>query len=274
MKIRFSKQHDIPKIQQIMSAVFGDTALFLDLLFQSKYDDNVVVCDDNGVIVGSAFLFPATMDGKPITYIYGCATLPSYRGKGIMQNILEFSYQHICSRDEIGVFLVPATPDLFLYYKKRGFSDFFYHKKTQFELFEYKVKLEKQFTFTRITPHEYYELRHQFLPQRIGVIWEEKHFELVEKEYIDTKGGFFKVMYRDETVGVGFYYMFNFKTIIPEFLGTIDENQLANIFFNQVETNKIEMYTPGEQTCFGMAKWNPKFNHDKIEKGYFAFALD
>lgn len=257
-----------------MSVVFGDSSSYLDLLFQTKYNENVVVCDNDGDIVGSLFLFPATMNGNPITYIYGCATLPSYRGKGIMPQLLEFSYQHICNQGEIGVFLVPATPELFLYYKKLKFTEFFYHKRSQFELFEFKICVEKEFFLHKITPQEYYIFRNQFINQQQSVIWDESHLELVEKEYVQSKGGFFNIIDLNETVGVGFYYLHHFKTIIPEFLGNIDETRLANIFFNQLETNNIEIFTPGKQTCFGMAKWNPNFEPDKISNGYFAFALD
>jgi hypothetical protein len=68
--------------------------------------------------------------------------------------------------------------------------------------------------------------------------------------------------------------MMNFKTIISEFLGKITSLELANIFFNKIETNEIDVITVGDQSCFGMAKWN-QGNLDFVGRnGYFAFALD
>ena len=274
MKIRFSTPYDIPKIRHIMSAVFGDSSFYLDLLFKIKYDNNVVVCEIEGEVVASAFLLPSLMEQQPCTYVYGCATLPPFRGKGIMKQILDYSYQHVCSQNQCGLFLVPATEDLALYYKRLGYDPFFYHSEFHFELFDFKVSLEKKYTLEKMDFLEYFEFRSHFLTGQHAILWDSAHFELVEKEYARTKGGFFKILEKQNVVGIGFYYMMNFKTIISEFLGKITSLELANIFFNKIETNEIDVITVGDQSCFGMAKWN-QGNLDFVGRnGYFAFALD
>lgn len=257
-----------------MSVVFGDSSFYLDLLFKIKYNDNVVVCDIDGEIVASAFLLPTQIGQQPISYVYGCATLPFFRGKGIMKQILDYSYQHVCSLNQCGLFLVPATEDLSLYYKRLGYDHFFFHRESHFELFDFKVSLEKKFTLEKIDYQEYFDNRAQFLTGQHDILWDSAHFELVVTEYARPKGGFFKILESETLVGIGFYYMMNFKTLIPEFLGSITPSQVANLFFNKVETNEIDMVTPGNDSSFGMAKWNPTMLPTLDKKGYFAYALD
>jgi len=274
VKIRFSTPYDIPKIRHIMSAVFGDSSFYLDLLFKIKYNNNVVVCEIEGEVVASAFLLPTKMGIHPCSYVYGCATLPPFREKGIMKMILDFSYDYICSLNQCALFLVPASEELSLYYQRLGYSSFFFHNESHFELFDFKVSLEKKYTLEKIDFLEYYEFRSHFLTGQHAILWDSAHFELVEKEYARTKGGFFKILEKQNVVGIGFYYMMNFKTIIPECLGMITPIEVANLFFNKMETNEINMLTVGQQTCFGMIKWNAEMLQPVSNVGYFAFALD
>ena len=274
MKIRFSTPYDIPQIRHIMSVVFGDTSLYLDLLFNLKYDNNVVVCEIDGEVVASAFLLSTHIGEQPCTYVYGCATLPPFRGKGIMKMILEYADKHICNLRQRGLFLVPATEDLSHYYKSLGYDHFFYHSEYHFELFDFKVCLEKRYSIEIIDHLEYYEFRPHFISDQHAIMWEPAHYELVIKEYARTKGGFFKILEGVTVVGIGFYYIMNYKTWIPEFLGNIYPAQVANLFFNKIETNYINIITPGKGSSFGMVKWNTEIDQPLQGSGYFAFALD
>ncbi|HNX21822.1 MAG TPA: GNAT family N-acetyltransferase [Bacteroidales bacterium] len=274
MPIRFSNHKDIPKLRQIMKIVFGDNDLFLDRFFQYKYKNNALVYEINNEIVSIAFLLDSLMENKPISYIYGCGTLPQYRGKGFMNEILSYAYQIRNEQNFVGLCLVPASDSLFHYYRSQGFENYFYRKKTNYLLSDFPNLKGQDLLLKPLSPNQYFELRNQEFSTPNSLQWDLKHYELVEKEYVNEKGGFFEVTENQKIVGIGFFYTHHFKTYISELLTKLTLNQIAKLFFNSLETNDIEIYTPGKEECYGMIKWNKNAHSDSQNYGYLSFALD
>jgi ribosomal protein S18 acetylase RimI-like enzyme len=271
--IRFSNHNDIPQIRNLMKIVFGDSDLYLDLFFKYKYNNNALVLEYKEEIVSAAFLLPAQYNGKTILYIYGCATLPQYRGVGFMKEILNFAFQHTIQQQYIGLCLVPASEKLFHYYEKLGFENHFYHKKNIFKWSEFNSTKDSDLVIETINYEHYFEIRNSFLKSKNGILWDSNHLKLVEKEYVQQKGGFFTIQNGAEITGFGFFYTSNFKTFIPELITTQNMDEIATMFFNYLETNYIEILTPENELCNGMIKWNPAFEQ-KPKSGYLAFSLE
>jgi len=257
-----------------MKIVFGDNDLFLDHFFQYKYQNNALVCEINDEIVSIAFLLDALIENKPITYIYGCATLPQHRGKGLMNDILSFAYQNRCEQNFSGLCLVPASDSLFHFYKSLGFQNYFYRKKIIYSLSDFPNIKDSDLELHPLTPSQYFDHRNQSFSIPNSLKWDLKHYELVEKEYVVEKGGFFSITENQKIIAIGFFYTHHFKTYIPELLTGIAVNKIAKLFFNNIETNFIEIFTTGNEECYGMIKWNKNKNSNPQDFGYLSFALD
>lgn len=63
-----------------------------------------------------------TIDG---VYLYAAATLPEYRGRGIMGGLIDYANQEAKREGASFCALMPADPSLFNYYRKFGYFDFF-----------------------------------------------------------------------------------------------------------------------------------------------------
>lgn len=274
MSIRFSNHKDIPKLRQIMKIVFGDNDLFLDRFFQYKYQNNALVFEVEDEIQSIAFLLDSLYQNRPITYVYGCATLPQYRGKGIMNEILSFAYQNRIEQNYTGLCLVPASDSLFYYYRSQGFENHFYRNKPIFSLSDFPLVKSSDLSMSTLSPSQFMELKNHEFSISKSLHWDLKHFELVEKDYVIEKGGFFSITENQKIVGIGFFYTHHFKTYILELLTGKELKIVANLFFNSFETNQIEIYTPGKEECYGMMKWNKKGISDTQDYGYLSFALD
>jgi hypothetical protein len=62
-------------------------------------------------------------------YICGAATLPEYRNKGIMGQLMDRTFEAMKAMGYEYAALIPASESLYNYYERFGFRDFFYRKK-------------------------------------------------------------------------------------------------------------------------------------------------
>ena len=87
----------------------------------------------DGRIASMLFLFECRLaaDNKeyPVLYLYAAATLPEYRGRGMMKRLIGEAQKEA---DRSGSLLVtkPASDELFGFYGSCGFKTAFYHNET------------------------------------------------------------------------------------------------------------------------------------------------
>ena len=97
-----------------------------------------------GKPVAMLMLLPTTFcDEKSygLYYIFAAGTHPDYRKQGIMEELLKEAYSASLSDGKQGVFLRPATSNLFEYYGKRGFVPFSYYKTKEYAFKKGKAKV-------------------------------------------------------------------------------------------------------------------------------------
>lgn len=109
---------------------FNDTEEFIRLYFDRVYkEENTLVIEKNGQVVSALQMLPYTMTyyGTEISvaYISGACTLPSMRGKGLMKQLLQNTFEEMKRRSVAVTALIPADPWLFDYYRKQGYTDAF-----------------------------------------------------------------------------------------------------------------------------------------------------
>lgn len=113
---------DIPQLKKIWKDTFHDTDAFLDWYFDTRFFPDYSACaEDNGKIVSVCHILPARqyLRGKvlPCGLLNGVATLPEYRGKGLMKQLIRFLYPLLSGQ---GIYLMPNTPAAFAIYEPCG----------------------------------------------------------------------------------------------------------------------------------------------------------
>lgn len=128
--IAFATKNSEQEIRDMWKTVFGDPDNYMDVYFKTKYkpENTLVYYEDNKAVASLQMLpFMFTFCGKeiPILYLSGVATLPQYRKKGYMHQLLLKSFEVAHEREIPLMLLVPQENWLLKFYEKYGFSQTF-----------------------------------------------------------------------------------------------------------------------------------------------------
>ena len=149
-------------LTELWHNVFGDDYDYIDYFFEKAYPycDTFITLSD-GKPASAFYLLPCYIDyeGKRYKgkYLYAAATLPEYRGKGLMAELInEAIYYCRNSSDVDFISLVPAEDGLYNYYRRFGFTDAMYRYVT--EIMDIDVCSDSE--IQRVEgPAEFYTLR-------------------------------------------------------------------------------------------------------------------
>lgn len=122
-RVRFETRH-------LWERSFADPRAFIDLYFREKYrtERNEVIERDGRVVSALQKLpYPMTYGGSllPASYISGACTDEAYRRRGLMGELLAQTHRAMRRENAAFSFLIPATPELFDYYAKAGYTPCF-----------------------------------------------------------------------------------------------------------------------------------------------------
>lgn len=122
-RIRFETRH-------LWERSFADPRAFIDLYFREKYrtERNEVILRDGRVVAALQKLpYPMTYGHSliPASYISGACTDEAYRRRGLMGELLNQTHRSMQADGALFSFLIPATPELFAYYAKFGYTPCF-----------------------------------------------------------------------------------------------------------------------------------------------------
>jgi len=128
--IQFADENTKPAVRSIWKEVFGDKDEYIDLIFDRKYrHDNTLIWLEDNVPVASLQMFPYSMrfygEIVPFYYLAGLCTLPEYRNKGFMGQLIKKSFEVMMERGIPLSILVPAQDWLYGYYEKFGYTQTF-----------------------------------------------------------------------------------------------------------------------------------------------------
>ena len=278
MNLRYSTPSDLPGIKTLMKTVFGDSNRFIELFFRFLYHDNVLLYEQNNTPISMAFLLPAFMqiqnEKVPMTYLYACATSSKHRGKCLMNNIIDKAYHDICSKDEAGLFLLPASESLYHYYAGLGFNDFFYyHEMSYSQDVSSNSREQSEYCIERITGEEYYKLRSLFLKKEYAIHYPKSHFQLLQED--EKQGIFFTIIKKNQTKGISFIQKKGPILYLRELLGQdINQEKLNQCFFTKYDLQYIKTIQPGNDKKSAVIRLNKKYDFLSEMRGYFNFALD
>ncbi len=154
---------DFTQLQKLWSDVFHDDDIFLSAFFSELSSAaTIFAAEQDGLCIGSAYVldiltFKNGNESLPCPYIYAVGVHPEYRGQGIGK-ALTAACRDFCT-EKYGVScLVPASAELFDYYKNEGYSSAIYVDEVYMER-QGGVKAE----ISSITHEKYAELRETLL---------------------------------------------------------------------------------------------------------------
>ena len=123
MVYRKAQNADLQCLKALWLEVFDEKAEAVDLFFKrnlSYLHSYIAVCD--GKPVAAVHLLDGTVNGKKAHYLCGAATLPEYRGRGIMSRLIEYALDDAKSRGDVYSLLYPADRALYAFYSGLGYE--------------------------------------------------------------------------------------------------------------------------------------------------------
>lgn len=125
--VRFARDDDFEFVKSTWKNIFDDPKKFVDWNFKKNYNPkNTIIAECGGIPVANMQLIPYTIvknDKEHDTfYVSGVATLPKYRGKGLMHAMFDFCFKQMKERGIKFAFLLPADDSLRKMYEKLGFK--------------------------------------------------------------------------------------------------------------------------------------------------------
>ena len=114
---------DADALKQLWLICFPDVKTAVDMFFENIFDPSrCFIAKHNEAPVAMLFLIPCTLGAKKAHYLYAACTKPEFRCKGIMGSLIEFALDKARKFGDSFSLLLPATADLYGYYKKLGYS--------------------------------------------------------------------------------------------------------------------------------------------------------
>lgn len=115
---RMAKESDLPVLKEIWKEIFHDSDAFLRYQFGERFSPMYsAVCEESGEIVSCLHGYPLPLKfGEkkvPNVLVSGVATLPEYRGKGVMTKLFGFYLNRLYKYKIPLVSLTPTNPDYY-----------------------------------------------------------------------------------------------------------------------------------------------------------------
>ena len=127
---RQANKQDMAAVTAVWLAAFpDDTAEDCARFLALAPLDTCFVAEVDGAVVSMLFSIPATIGGKPFQYIYGAATHPAYRSRGLFASLLQLALETAKCDGYAGSFLHPAEPSLIAYYARFGYRPWTYCRR-------------------------------------------------------------------------------------------------------------------------------------------------
>ena len=124
MKIDMPVAGQVRQLVELWRMSFGDEEAFMDAFFTRGFSSRRCLCvTEGGTVTAALYWFPAQCEGKPIAYLYGVATHPEHRGRGLCRQLMEKAHAHLRELGFRGCILVPQKEGLREMYRKLGYRD-------------------------------------------------------------------------------------------------------------------------------------------------------
>jgi predicted acetyltransferase len=245
----------------------NDSEAFVNFYFEKKYKNENTLLYFKDDLAASLQMLPYKMSYYKhrinTAYISGAMTLPQYRNRGLMGNLLIHAFGEMRKRGDILTTLIPQEPWLIGFYKKFGYTPCFEYELTAINSNDYPKSPDKmQFKEYEHTDFEnvYRFHKRYFSEQNLCIQKSQADFSIMIEECQTFEGNVYLLIDKAETVGLCFCFSSNGKIILKDCIAK-DENyryyflsKLMQKFGNQ----PVFLYSPvaeaSKSEVLGMAR--------------------
>ena len=232
-----------------------DSAAFTNLFFDRVYkDENSLIIKKNNQVISTLQILPYDMTyfGATIKagYIYGACTLPSERGKGFMNRLMLQALEEMRIRDYALAILIPASPQLFDYYRKFGFTNAFDYSMEEIycdspaKNSDSKLRIFPQSKLSPDTIFTYYHLKQR--KRDCSVLHSAYQFEIIRLDLNLEKGEIWTACENEKPVGLAFSILNTRETVsIREIMydNTEIKKELVQSILNHYNLHRAKLFT-------------------------------
>ncbi len=268
--IRFSKSEDFLNIRKLWDLSFPGDAAFADWFFPKLFkNENTLVYEINGEVCSVLQRLPYYLNNVgDVTYIFGACTHPSFRGRGLMAKLLEFSESIDREQGKMASILIPAEKSLFDYYMRFGYEPVFKISKKEFS-YEKPKDFTSKYEFKKCSSDDATGLEGLYnkVLRDCNYVYRTREYFCVQLSmFIDLGGRAFSLYENAELVAYAFVWS-NASTIASELLFKDDESRLiiCNEILKYFNVDRLEAFYFSESDAgqdFGCIKlYQPFANH-------------
>lgn len=130
MSFQKADKNSLQQLINICCVCFNETAEEVLPMFNTYLStDNCYVAAENGMVAANVYLIRCTINTPqgvvPGHYLYGAATLPQFRGTGVMHRLIEYATKQAKNDGDCFSALLPANSSLYKFYTGMGYKEFF-----------------------------------------------------------------------------------------------------------------------------------------------------
>ena len=200
--IDFAKKGNEERLISIWQKSFGDSREYVDFFFQNHYSsEDTLVCYYDGQETAELFLIDTQLKIKNklygAQYVYAACTLPEFRGRGFMKELICSAVKLGRKRNKYFTVLVPGSESLFDYYSKLGFSKYFKNKTIVFSKDDLKHLADSDSVSVNLKVNEIAAVRSGVFDCN-AIVWNENAVDYAAKECLLTDG---KVLLFENSAG-------------------------------------------------------------------------
>ena len=152
-------------LKVLWGKAFGDSTEMIELFFEAAYaPEQCRYLEENGQITAALYWMDAEAYGQKLAYIYGVATDPDHRGKGLCRKLMGMTHADLAAQGYGGAILMPAKPGLRKMYASMGYQECS-------TIGSFDCQAGDTVAVRSIDREEYASLRREYLPEG-GVIQE------------------------------------------------------------------------------------------------------
>ena len=121
---RKAEAGDVPRLEEIWLGCFEEKTEAVKLFFErNKGELHSYAAEENGTIIAAVHLIDCMLDGSKAHYLCGAATLPRFRGRGVMSALIAFALDDAKKRGDCFSVLLPANEGLYRFYAGLGYTE-------------------------------------------------------------------------------------------------------------------------------------------------------
>ena len=132
--LRAALAEDIPQLVSLWVTCFREKREAAELFFERNISyTHGYVAEDSGKPVAAVYLVDCTLCGERAHYLCGAATLPEYRGGGVMTSLMRFALGDAEKRGDRFSVLLPADEGLYDFYARFGYLALCSESRAEFD---------------------------------------------------------------------------------------------------------------------------------------------